>query len=118
MLELDKQKHLLLVQPFLINRNIQKMPPVERAVYNYMAAGRQKSSNSLIYLDYGQHIFSLLAEKLSKSNNIYTMESMHNWDGWVFVDEVHLSKEANKKIAQGISEFIISDGVFIPFLQP
>jgi len=117
MLELDKQKHLLLVQPFLINRNIQKMPPVERAVYNYMAAGRQKRSNSLVYLDYGQSIFSLLAEKLSKSNSIFTMESMHNWDGWVFVDEVHLSKETNKKIAQGISEFIISDGTLIPFLQ-
>lgn len=115
MLELDKQKHLLLVQPFMIMRNSQKMPPVERAVYNYMAARKQKSSNSLDNGDYRQYMFSLLANKLSKSNSIFSMDTMHHWDGWVFVDEVHLSKEANKRIAQEISKFIISNGTSIPF---
>ena len=95
------------------------MPPVERAVYNYMAARKQKSSNSLDNGDYRQYMFSLLANKLSKSNSIFSMDTMHHWDGWVFwvfVDEVHLSKEANKRIAQEISKFIISDGTSIPFL--
>ena len=91
------------------------MPPVERAVYNYMAARKQKSSNSLDNADYRQYMFSLLANKLSKSNSIFSMDTMHHWDGWVFVDEVHLSKEANKRIAQEISKFIISDGTSIPF---
>ena len=61
--------------------------------------------------------FNKFVNKLSKSNSIFSMDTMHHWDGWVFVDEVHLSKEANKRIAQEISNFIVSKSTIIPFSQ-
>ena len=66
-------------------------------------------------LTYKQYLYGLLSEILPESKNTKTMEAMHQWEGWVFVDYCHFTKGANERVAQEISKFIVSDGTYNPF---
>ncbi len=110
-LELDGQKHLLLIQPELKMRNLSKMPAVERAVYNLMEtlAGEREG------IGLKQYLHTLFPKIHFSSKNIFSMAAAHDWDGWIFVDYCHFSKEANKKISKEIAKFIETNGTYHPF---
>jgi hypothetical protein len=110
-LELDGQKHLLLIQPELKMRNISKMPAVERATYNLMETIAGKRNG----IELEQNLHTLFPENRFKSKNIFSMAAVHDWDGYVFVDYCHFSKEANKKIVREIAKFIETQGAYQPF---
>jgi hypothetical protein len=38
------------------------------------------------------------------------MAGVEKWPGWVFVDYCHFTKEANKRIARELADYIVADG--------
>jgi hypothetical protein len=110
-LESHKQKHLLLIQPATILRNPVHMPDIERAIFNLLT-NPPKEPGRFAYLKY---LYNNFPESITLANTIFPMSAVHNSEGWVFLDGVHFSESANRKIAVEISNFIISDGVDKPF---
>jgi hypothetical protein len=110
-LENDGQKHLLLVQPLLKMRNLSKMPEVERSAFNLLESITATEGE----IGYERYLYSLLPENLPVSKNIFSMAAVHDWEGWVFVDHCHVTKETNKRIAKEIARFIETGGSYQPF---
>lgn len=101
----DGRKHLLLVQPHMFHRDTTLLTNVEKAVNNYYRS---------VFQDYDKQAF--LKEIYNRflndgvHNNIISMLAVHHWRSNVFVDYCHFSDDATLKIAQGIAEYILSDG--------
>jgi len=104
------QKHLLLIQPYLGFRDTSKVDTVEKAVYNYFSVEANNASRNC-FLD------SVYAAFKTNHDHIYSMNDVHSWRGWVFVDYCHFTKDANEKIASEIAKYILSEGVYQPFSQ-
>ena len=108
----DGQKHLLLVQPHLCLRDRSKLSGAERAVFNYYVAqakGRGDSFQAALHQSFAEE---------PPPENVIAMGAIHAWDGWVFVDYCHFSKEANRRIAAGLRDAIASGGRRRPFEAP
>jgi len=45
------------------------------------------------------------------------MYAVHDWEDWVFLDYCHFSESANRKIADEIANFILSNGKDKPFAR-
>lgn len=111
MLTARDQKHLLLLQPHMFFRDTTALTITEKAVNHYYRAQMQ---------DAKQHCFlNELYRKFSKPDslhrNIMTMQSVHRWKEWVFVDYCHFTEEATKKIAFEIYTYILSGGKAVIF---
>jgi len=100
-----KQNHLLLIQPQMCFRDTSVLGDAEKAVNNYYRTVFQDSVKQT-YLATVYNFF--LSDTLHKS--IIAMNSVHRWQGWVFVDYCHFTKEAEKKIAGEIFSYIASNG--------
>jgi hypothetical protein len=100
-----QQNHLLLIQPQMCFRDTSVLSDTEKAVSNYYRTVYQDSIKQA-YLAAVYDFF--LNDTLHK--NIIPMNSVHYWPGWVFVDYCHFTKEAEKKIAAEISNYIVSNG--------
>jgi hypothetical protein len=111
-LNLDRQMHLLLVQPHLSLRDRSKLEGAERAVFNYYVAqshGRGDSFSAALFRDLETHRLS---------DSVVAMSAVHGWEGWVFVDYCHFTKDANRRIAAGLFDAIMSGGSRRPFETP
>ncbi len=97
----DEQNHLLLVQPHISLRDTNKMPIVEKSVYNYYSHEYNLSETN-------QFLKSVYKEKNNFPNSICFMDDVHSWDGWVFVDYCHFTSESNKKISDEIMNYILN----------
>ncbi len=100
-----RQNHLLLIQPQMCFRDTSVLGDAEKAVNNYYRTVFQDSVKQT-YLATVYDFF--LKDTLHK--NIIPMNSVHYWPGWVFVDYCHFTKEAEKKIAGEIFNYISSNG--------
>ncbi len=105
-LKYDKQKHLLLVQPCLNLRNPKKVKGVEKALYNYL------NSNSHPFLD---SVHQFVQKKYANTPQVQSMDQVHQWEEWVFVDYCHFTKQANQRIAEELKAFILSKEEIYPF---
>ncbi|OGV35026.1 MAG: hypothetical protein A2020_10865 [Lentisphaerae bacterium GWF2_45_14] len=103
-LKYDGQNYLLLVQPHLSMRNPEKLKDVELAVYHY-----RLSTNSMVD-PFMPSIHGETIKNYAENKNVVSMNAMHSWDGWIFVDYCHFSEQANKRIAEEIASFILSGG--------
>lgn len=103
-------KHLLLIQPHISFRDTIHLCQAEKALFHYYESTFQNSNlHSFLRILYNQ--FSLK----ESSSPIFTMTSVHHWEGWVFVDYCHFTDDATKKIAGEIFNYIISNGTRKPF---
>jgi lysophospholipase L1-like esterase len=110
-LEEDKQNHILLIQPYASLRDTNKLIGTEKAVYNYFTNFSNKdTTNTFIKI-----LHEKTKEDFKFDSKVFSMNAVHHWNGWVFVDYCHFTKEANKRIAREIFESIISNGNYIPF---
>ena len=110
-LDVDKQKYLLLIQPYMALRDTTKLYDTEKAVYNYFSCNyNNDTTNTYINL-----VHKRLKSDFKNDKNIFSMDAIHNCDGWILVDYCHFTNDANKKIAEEISKYIISNGTYIPF---
>jgi len=104
----SKQNHLLLIQPFLAFRDTNKLDTIERGVYNYFTINHNLPNKN-----------KFLTTIYKKANNnhkqVYTMQDVHSWKEWVFVDYCHFTSVANRKIANEIGKYILSKGEYKPF---
>jgi len=108
-----QQDHLLLIQPQMCFRDTSVLGDAEKAVNNYYRSVFQDSVKQT-YLARVYDFFS--KDTLHKS--ITVMNSVHQWRGWVFVDYCHFTKEAEKKIAGEIFNYITSKGSVQIFRGP
>ena len=100
-----RQNHLLLIQPQMCFRDTSVLEHAEKAVSNYYRIVYQDSLKQT----YLRSVYDLfLNDTLHKK--IILMNSVHYWPGWVFVDYCHFTKEAEKKIAAEIFNYISSNG--------
>jgi hypothetical protein len=101
------KKHLLLIQPHMSLRDTTDLAHEEKAVNHYYRA---------LYNDSLVNTFMKLIHQQFAGNqqitgkNIFSMDAVHRWKGWVFVDYCHFTKQANKKIAAEIKRYILSNG--------
>jgi hypothetical protein len=102
------QKHLLLIQPHLAFRDTNSLKMVEKSVFNYFSNYHDDSKRNTFLK--GIYNFSGYT-----SHNIHSMEKMHSWKDWLFVDYCHFTKGANERIANEIGQYILSDAVYKPF---
>lgn len=104
LLKYDGQNYLLLVQPHLTLRNPAKLKDIELAIYHYRLSVSPTTDSFMSAISTG------VKTKYPADKHVVSMDAVHNWDDWVFVDYCHFSKEANTKIAGEIAEFILSGG--------
>jgi len=103
-LKYDEQKYLLLIQPHLSLRDPEKLKDIELAVYHY------KLSTSPCIDPFMRAIHEKVLKNYADNKNIVSMDAVHYWDSWVFVDYCHFSEQANRKIASEIAAFILGGG--------
>ena len=111
LLDARQVPHLLLIQPYLYRRNLSLLETNEKAVSNYYRDRFQDSGRHQLFDQIYQH-YSM---PNSRRPAIVPMNAVHNWKGWVFVDYCHFTKEANRRIAREIGEYITSGGRLKPF---
>ena len=100
------QKHLLLLQLNMFLRDTSNLSETEQAVNHYYRQEFQDKSKHTFL----REIYNRFSHIDSLHRNIITMESVHHWPGFVFVDYCHFSDEATKRIAAEIFMYINSDG--------
>jgi hypothetical protein len=100
-----QQNHVLLIQPQMCFRDTSVLEDAEKAVNHYYRTIFQDSIKQT-YLATIYNFF--LNDTLHKS--IIPMNSVHYWRGWVFVDYCHFTKDAEKRIAGEIFNYITSNG--------
>jgi len=106
----DQQKHLLLIQPHLTLKAPDKFTRIEHALVNYYRSVFPEYPHSFI-----KAIYDRVHLDFDANPHIITMDAVHHWDEWIFVDYCHFTREANRKIAQEIGHYIVSEGNYIPF---
>ena len=99
------QPHLLLLQPHMSMRDTANLQPIEMAVNHYYRVTFQDS----VKHTYLKALYNQFAAD-SLHPHIVTMESVHHWPIWVFVDYCHFSDAATQKIAGEIFNYISSNG--------
>jgi hypothetical protein len=109
-LQKQQQNYLLLIQPHISQRDTTKLEDTEKATYNYYLDQQKSTMNTFYELTYEK-----IGKKTGPENNIYLMKNVSAWSGQVFVDYCHFTKEANKKIAAEISQYILSESNDRPF---
>ncbi len=109
-LERDGVNHLLLIQPHLTLRDREKMTGKERALNNYYLARTEGRSPHHM-----QTLYQRIPEEVTASKHIFPMETFHHEDGWLFVDYCHFTEEANRRCADEIAKYILSEGNHQPF---
>lgn len=105
-LDKDKVNYLLLVQPHLAFRNPNRLTAEEKALNNYY----RKEHNDLQKYSFLKMAYDTVDSWSMGSYRVQTMNGVNEWQGWTFVDYCHFTREANKKIAAELANFIIADG--------
>lgn len=91
--------HLLLVQPELSLRRVERLGVPERALYNYYLAERGGV----------QHTFMRRlheAVEAEAGGGVLSLASLHDEEGWLLLDNCHLTREANRRIATRVADHI------------
>ena len=98
------QKHLLLVQPHLIFRDVLKMNNTEKALLHYY---RQAYNDSTMN-SYLQEIRNRFTTRVTNADStIQLMNQVEQMNKQVFVDYCHFTKEANQLIAETLMQYIL-----------
>jgi len=99
---LDKKgiHHLHFIQPHLSLRDKNKMAPVEKTIYNYYGSLQKDTLSSFM---------RSIHEMSWPNDKINTLREVHHLPFWVFTDYCHLTKEANKYIAERIGAMILKE---------
>lgn len=106
----DGQKHLLLLQPYLSMRDPAKLGDVERACFHYLKVAGSPQPAAFMGALHRE-----VARRFPPGGSVYSMDGVHRWDGWVFVDYCHFTADANRRIAEEISRYLLQDGSYRPF---
>ena len=91
-------QHMHYIQPHLSLRNKAKMAPLEKTIYNYYSNLKKDTLSSFMK---SIHEIEWHDEKIA------TLEEVHELPFWVFTDYCHLTKEANKYIAERMGTMIL-----------
>lgn len=95
------QRHLLLIQPELSLRSASQLGPTERALRNYYA-----SLNGGFDHVFLRAVHDRVREQLGGRDDVQSLASFHERPGWVFLDNCHLTSEANGWIAEVVADRI------------
>lgn len=121
-LEKEKRKHLLLVQPYLAFRDSAVLGEEEMALGHYLRAKKNDGYRHAFLRSVYKGVEGLQGlDSLGLFANFHgigdggkvhlqTMAGVERWPGWVFVDYCHFTKEANKRIARELADYIVADG--------
>ena len=102
---------MLLIQPYLSLREPQKLKGTEKAVYNYyMYRTEHHPVDTFMYW-----LHEKARKRFTENDSVITMDAVHFWDDWVFVDYCHLTRQANRQISYELSQHIVSSGKYRPF---
>jgi hypothetical protein len=108
----DRQQHVLLVQPHLRLRNVQRLTEVEQALFNYYTHVSQPSLDRFM-----QEIHLRISLEFADTWQVISTAAMHGWQDWVFLDYCHLTDQANQRIAWELAQTISSQGRYRPFSE-
>jgi hypothetical protein len=108
----DRQQHVLLVQPHLRLRNVQRLTEVEQALFNYYTHVSQPSLDRFM-----QEIHLRISLEFADTWQVISTAAMHGWQDWVFLDYCHLTDQANQRIAWELTQTISSQGRYRPFSE-
>jgi len=106
----NRQKHLLLIQPHMSQRDTSSLTLPEIAVSNYYRGTFQDTAKH----QFLKIVYKQFAEDV-KHPAIVPMTAVHHWSGWTLVDYCHFTNDATKRIATEIARYIFSDGAQKPF---
>lgn len=112
-LQKQHKKHLLLIQPFLPFRDSLVFTPEERALYNYF----KSEKNDPYQNQFLKSVYDSISHTSQLNANIQNMTSFNTWQGWMLVDYCHFTRLANMKIADRLTEYIISGGSSLIFIN-
>jgi len=94
--------HLLLFQPYLGERDPAKLEPNELALYHYFRTVENRCQTEFI---------TSLREAIDAMDEpwVWSLEPVHDADGWMFLDACHLTAHANDWIARALASRIIAE---------
>ncbi len=101
-LSTDGQKHLLVVQPFLGLRDTDRLGDTEQALYNYAKATQAPALGRFMGA-----IHQGVEAAYPDHPNIVSTSALHASPEWIFVDYCHLTRDANRLVANALSESIL-----------
>ncbi|MDR3714806.1 MAG: hypothetical protein P4L51_18475 [Puia sp.] len=109
----DGRKYLFLVQPYLPFRNSSMLSAEEQALTHYLEEEKADKYKPFFL----KKVYDSIGMISKNDLHIQNMSGVHDWPGWTFVDYCHFTRDANKRIAGELADFIGSDGTINIFAR-